>query len=315
MSRPPWHNEFPVTLTEVVRALRADIPALADADVVPLGAGFDFTTFLADGRWVVRFPKRRSAARALAKEVALLERLHRDMTPTSVRTIEYHWYVETPTTVKLPYAVYGYLDGTPLYELAPEPGLVTSVATPMGEFLRALHAVRIGSPPRHLDERFDEHIPELRTYLAALDDLVPLARRERLERLLATTLPPFEGEPRLCHADLLSEHIFVRDDRVSVIDWGDARWDDPWSDFVGLWTWAGDRAVRIACLTYGAEPTATDWHRIRYKGICVCIGQCHFGLRDDHPELLRGTLAALDRIDAAGQIAAPQGAYRIDRGN
>src|SRR5262247_2081529 len=149
MSRPPWHNAFPVTVADVARALRADIPSLADAEVVPLGAGFDFTTFLADGRWVVRFPKRRSAVRALAKEVALLERLHSELTSTAVRTVEYRWHVEAPTTVKLPYAVYEFLEGAPLYEIAPAADLVAHVANRLGEFLRALHAARVGTrPPR-----------------------------------------------------------------------------------------------------------------------------------------------------------------------
>jgi aminoglycoside phosphotransferase (APT) family kinase protein len=304
MSKPPWHNDFPVTRDGIAEALRADIPELADVPLVPLGEGWDFVAWRADGRWVLRLPKRRSSVRRLAHEVELLKLVERAATQTNVQVPVYRWHVERPRTLRLAYGVYGYLPGVSLIDVAPDRDRVAHVGARLGNFLGAMHALPFAKKPRHRED-FADHVPEFREHVGVLGDTISAELHDALLRLLALPLPAFEGEPRLCHADLLMEHVLVDGDGLAVIDWGDAAWADPWSDFVGLWTWGGDHAVRMAAERYTCAPSVRDWYRIRYKGACVAIAQAHFGRVDGRTSLVNASLATLARMQRARQLDDP----------
>ena len=304
MSKPPWHNDFPVTREDISDALRADIPELADARLLPLGEGWDFVAWRADDRWVLRFPKRRSSVRRLAHEVELLAHVAHAAEETNVQVPVYRWHVERPRTLRLAYGVYGYLPGVSLIDVAPDPDRIAHVGAQLGNFLGAMHALPFTKKPRRRED-FTDHVPEFREHVGALGDTISTELREALLRLLALPLPAFEGEPRFCHADLLMEHVLVEGERVAVIDWGDAAWADPWSDFVGLWTWGGDRAVKLAADRYTSAPSVRDWYRIRYKGACVAIAQAHYGRADGRASLVLASLATLGRMQRAGQLDDP----------
>ncbi len=313
MSKFPWHSQFPVGVDDVARALRADVPVLADAHVDALGEGWDFATFVATAdsqRWVVRIPKRRICARALAKELSLLDAIHRAIGDIPVAIPRYEWRIDSPATLRLPYAVYRYLAGAQLYEVHAARDVVARTARDVGCFLSRLHPLEI-LPRRRVTDQFDGHVPEFRRHIAALDDVVPAGVRAAFERLLETPCPRYEGAARLCHADLLTEHVLVDGAHVAVIDWGDARLDDPWSDFVGLWTWAGDRAVHVAADAYGIQPSSADWQRIRFKGVCVTVGQCYYGKYGGNAALLRASVAELERMFGVGQIGDTRVAERL----
>ena len=57
------------------RLVAAQFPELAGATLEPFGVGFDNAAFLADGRVVFRFPRRRIVAGSIEREVAVLPHL------------------------------------------------------------------------------------------------------------------------------------------------------------------------------------------------------------------------------------------------
>jgi aminoglycoside phosphotransferase (APT) family kinase protein len=253
---------------------------------------------------VVRVPKRRICARALEKELELLDVMHREIGEIPVEIPRYEWRIDAPATLALPYAIYRYLEGRQLYRVRADRDVVARTARALGAFLRRLHALEI-LPRRRFVDQFAGHLHEFRKHLEALGDALPGRIHAAFSRLLASPYPRYEGKTRVCHADLLTEHVLVADDAVAVIDWGDARLDDPWSDFVGLWTWAGDRGVHVAAEAYGEKPSAADWHRIRFKGACVTLGQCYYGKFGGNDTLFRSSLADLSRMLHDGQIDDP----------
>ena len=112
---------------------------------------------------------------------------------------------------------------------------------------------------------------------SAADDLVETA--EQLERLRLEVLPLLDDRARvvasslletvavtadrvLCHADLVPEHVLVRDGAVAgIIDWGDARVTDPAIDLA--WPLHGtNRAFADAVRTAYGTPDDVE-HRSR----------------------------------------------------
>jgi len=305
MTRFPWHNQFPLDVNDVVRVLATELPRLPVRDVSVLGEGWDFTTFLVNGELVFRFPKRRICARALATEVRILQSLHAALPDTAVGMPRYAHFIERPAAFPLAFGAYGFLTGEACVETLPERSTVRTVASVLGDGLARIHATAPTRPPSRFYDQFAGFLPELREQLERMRTSFPAHLVREIHGLMATELPPYRGRPRFHHGDLGMEHVLLDGARLALLDWGDAGWGDPWGDFVGLWAWAGDDAVRQAVERYGAEPAAEDWLRLRYKGACVSVAQAYYGMFDERPGLYVAALRALERMSRAGQLDDP----------
>ena len=273
------------------RALWAAQLADWNDDRVALEEGWDNHTALVEGRWVDRSPRRDDLAPWLLAETRLL--------PTIVGGLP----LEVPVPVVVehdPLVVrHRLVEGTACDPsvLSPEDG------REVGHFLRVLHdlpgsvastaAVRSGADDRRAR---DELVSALRS--AALP-LVPPSLVAVAERLLDGAA--IVGAQRLCHGDLVREHLLVRAGRVSgVIDWGDARVTDPAVDLAWLLNGTNEsfahRVIRSYGVTRDEAARAARWFALMpwqalSRGVTL-------GSDDDRRDLVGEVIAALLRWNA-----------------
>jgi aminoglycoside phosphotransferase (APT) family kinase protein len=311
----PWRTEFDLSLAAVRAALNGSgLPV--DLDTIErLGEGFDYVSYSAGvgaARWVFRFAKRPDTARALAREAALLARLSTFLPSGSIKVPAYqHCTAGDRADVKdapLAFGAYPLLPGRALWDHEPaslDPGVL---GRQLGTWLHHVHAFVPERPPLRTPDHFGAALPEFHAHARELAPHLPDGMEPVLLQLLAKPVPPPSGPPRFCHADLGAEHLLVDADRAcitAVIDWGDACWEDPLADLVGLWAWGGDAAATAAFQAYGIDPSRSDWYRLRLRGICYAVGTLHFGVfgaRTREREIGR---AMLERMGAGGLLTDP----------
>jgi aminoglycoside phosphotransferase (APT) family kinase protein len=303
---PPWHNRFPLTATEAARIVGHDVPDLAPCRAEALGEGWDYATFRVDHDWVFRFPKRHQAGRALLREVATLRRL-RATIELPLATPDYRWLIEKSRGFPTPYAGYGFLPGLPLLEVGVDGADVTAVGAMVGDCLARIHASAPGAPPHAVADDFAAYFDAFRADLDAVEEALPKALADACRRLLATPPAPWRGPPTFVHGDLGAEHVLcdARGRPTAIIDWGDAGWGNPLGDFVGIWAWGGDAAVRAACASADRVLDDAEWRRLRTWGACYAIGTFHYGYKTGETVLTRAALEWLARMERFGQLRDP----------
>lgn len=178
--------------------------------------------------------------------------------------------------------------GTPLTTLLRNGHL--GAAARAGEWLAAFHSAPIAPPAAYAlsdptsqagrwTARLVRHQPELAD------------RAYALHARLIRALPPWPGDVRLIHGDLVAEHIFVAPESTTVIDWDSCR--------------AGDQAEDAGRLI------ASLWHlaargRIAADGVAVaerCLGATYTAA---HP-------ASAERLPFYAALAALHKASRLIR--
>lgn len=227
------------------RALWAAQLAAWNDDRVELEGGWDNRTSLVEGRWVDRSPRHDDLAPWLLAETRLL--------PAIVGRL--------PIAVPVPVVVepdplvvrHALVQGT-----ACEPSALTREdGGEVGHFLRMLHdlpgsvataaAVRSAADDRRARDKL---VSGLRSVALPL---VPPSLFAVAERLLDGVQAV--SAQRLCHGDLVREHLLVRAGRVSgVIDWGDARVTDPAVDLAWPLHGTSDSFARQVTRSYGVTP-------------------------------------------------------------
>lgn len=229
------------------------------ADRVMLTQGWDSEASLVEGRWVDRSARRPEVERQLLSEAALLPLLGDALAATGVELPRPQVVRREPLTLRHPIVV-----GVP----ADPAQLTTADGDRLGRFLSALH-------------RTDASVVAVTGVPTAADDVVD--RADQLERFRADVLPLLAdtggdrvgaarlldtvaviAEQALCHADLLPEHVLVREGGLAgIIDWGDTRVTDPAVDLA--WALHGTNrgfaeAVRTAYGTRAdVEERARAW--------------------------------------------------------
>jgi aminoglycoside phosphotransferase (APT) family kinase protein len=309
--RAPWENAFRLDPDRVHAILRQVVPELRIAHVRALGEGWDFVTYVADDTWVFRFAKQRHSGRALARELAMLERLRRELASTGARgqdRIEipaYRFHFTSAAGHPGALAGYALLQGRGLDVFAPGEVDLPRIGPQLGAWLATVHASEPIRRPARIPDHFAADLVELRESLRQLQPHLPEAIGRELGALLARPYPAFAGPASFCHGDLGSEHVLVDDEAAritAVIDWTDARWDDPVADFAGLWAWGGDAAAAAICRGYGRELNRGEWRALRFRGACVGLGTAHYGWFGERPDEFGAGLAILERMHGAGQL-------------
>jgi aminoglycoside phosphotransferase (APT) family kinase protein len=238
---PEWDAEVVVDAALARRLVAGQFPDFADAPPALLSEGWD-TTVWRSGDWVFRFPRRAVVVPGLRREIAVLPDLRLPLAVPRPELIG-----EPAEGFPFPWFGARFLPGR-------EPlGLSAAqrdrLGRPLGEFLRALHAVY---PPQGLLPvdpigRGDmaKRVPMLRGWLAELGEPAP-------EEILAAALelPPPTGRV-VVHGDLHLRHLLVDEAGAptAVIDWIDVCVGDPGIDLPLYWcllTPAGREDFRAA---------------------------------------------------------------------
>jgi Ser/Thr protein kinase RdoA (MazF antagonist) len=235
--------------------------------IVPLGEGMDFAVFSCDDL-VLRVPKRKEGRRLSRRRYALLTALPADLPLAVPRPLGPPARAEGSGHGVL---VYPLVPGTPLCDVA-APVDLANLGHALGRFLRALHAgtLREVAPPTDFANWADEarwRVPELVGLIGA--ELVELA-----VAALGADLPPVGPERVLGHRDLTDEHVLVDLETGSVggvIDFGDAGPSPWWHDFVGIWTWGGEAALRSSCDAYGRHLDDDEQRLLKRHAVAVAV--------------------------------------------
>jgi aminoglycoside phosphotransferase (APT) family kinase protein len=216
-----WSAEVVVGRDEA-RALIAD-QFFEPRSLRLLAEGWDNTVWLADERWVFRFPRRRLAIPGVEREMATLRLLARQL-PLPVP--EPAFLGRATDAFPWPFFGAALVPGRELADADLDDAARARLARPLGEFLRALHAVDVPDLPADPFGRADMRRRTVQT-AARLEEIGMPAPAALLEQ--AAALPPAEPSV-VAHGDLHVRHLLVDDGEASgVIDWGDLCRGDPGS--------------------------------------------------------------------------------------
>jgi aminoglycoside phosphotransferase (APT) family kinase protein len=264
-----------------------------------LGEGWDNRVWLVDERWTFRFPRRAIVVPGLERELDVLPLLA-PLLPLAVPVPvfrgrpaeEYPW----------PFAGSPFLPGRELADAAPPDAVRGALARPLGGFLRALHAVRLGDHDLPADPlgRADMaiRVPWAEERLTEVERLGLWRRPPSVRRLLdaARTLPPPAEPATIAHGDLHFRHVLVGEhgEPTGVIDWIDVCRGDPSIDLCLLWSVLPPDPRAEALDAYG--PVAEEQVlRARVLAVFLCATLAIYGRHEAMPALEREAVAGLDR--------------------
>ena len=279
----PWLAEVRLG-PEQARILARQAFDLPCTTVEELGEGWDFINYLADGKWVLRFPKRAECDPVLVRERQILERLRDLSLPASVPEFEHF----SPSCDSFPwhFAAYPYLVGTPL-SAVDNKAIVNAIAPQLGEFIAALHQApleaELTSPWDDVRDNswarreFDQSAGAYATELC-----------QQVDAYLRLSPPADPDVPRvLAHADLLEDHILIDPEKGTlsgIIDWADACTRIRSSDFAGLYYAGGRDCAARAYSSYGVEPDEHEWRWLQHRALVIGIGEVHYGYHTAQPQ-------------------------------
>ncbi|MDP6443136.1 MAG: phosphotransferase [Pirellulaceae bacterium] len=272
---PDWDAELEVTETLARRLFETQFPELSPVRLSDFGVGWDNRAYLVNDAWVFRFPQRAMGGRTMDYETAVTPRL------TSLPlAISWSRFIGRPSST-YPWRFSGapLVAGESACRAHVSDEQRASFAEPLGKFLAALHAVdasraRHWGAPGDWIQRMDLPARHPR-WLEKLDELPSGLREEArdLERIVATeekeltARGAWQGCPErvLCHGDLYSRHLIVRDGALAgVIDWGDVHVGDAAVDLAIGFEFL-PRASRVHFRNaYGDVDDAT-WRRARVR--------------------------------------------------
>ena len=260
-----------------------------DADAFePIGEGWAYDTYLADGVWVFQFPHLPGEDETLRKQIALLPELAHEVSGS----------VPVPEHVSLDPPCMGYrrIEGVPFPEVGDE-GIWPER---LGRFLYDVHMVPpefVGMRARSAEVVREDQRFELEEWRRRIVPMLDPDERERALDMFAAYVDDDASwgfATCLTHGDLGPEHILVTPagDLAGVIDWGDAAVGDPAWDFawlLGAAPLAGERALSA----YGGEPDQRFRDRARFVFALMPWHEVAYGLSTDQPGFVESGLAGV----------------------
>ncbi|MEU4526476.1 aminoglycoside phosphotransferase family protein [Amycolatopsis sp. NPDC024027] len=256
-------DEHAIDTALVRRLVRGQFPEWADLPVTPLPSGGTVNAvYRLDSSLTVRLPLTAGGADDITKERRVLGTLGE--LPVAVPAVVA--VGEPAQGYPWPWAVHGWLDGSPAFEDRAAHGLA--------EFVLALRAHQADGPPASrgrplstVDTATRGAIEELRRTDEAFDaDAAHAAWSEALDA------PQWTGPPCWVHGDLMPSNLLLRDDRLAgVLDWATAGLGDPAADLIPAWN----------LLTAETRPTFRDavapddatWARGRGRALSMAVIQ------------------------------------------
>jgi aminoglycoside phosphotransferase (APT) family kinase protein len=298
---PAVHEWSPeVTVDEqLARALIAgQFPQLALRTLTLLGEGWDNSVWLADDRWVFRFPRRTIALPGFEREIAVLPLL----APQLPLAIPAPVFVGRPADGFLwPFFGCELIRGREAAVAGLSDATRTRVAGQLGAFLRALHATEVDAElPVDPFGRTDMRVrgPRAEEQLAECERLGLWSTPRSVERLLdeARDLPA-PAATAVVHGDLHIRHVVVGDDGAvaGVIDWGDLGRADPSSDLSVYWSMLPPGHARRTFLAAYGGVTGEQLLRARVLALFLSALLALYAHHEDMTALEREAIASLDR--------------------
>ncbi len=298
----PWSPERVVSAALARSLVEAQFPALAPADVEPFGAGWDNTAYRVNRSHVFRFPRRQVAVPLLITETRLLPAIAPHL-PLPVPNPTFIGRASPPYL--WPFAGYPMLPGRTACGAGLTEDRRIAAAEPLGEFLKALHAIPPAEAVRHgagpdpisrLDvagRRPKAHellhrlaarglIADPHPLAAALDD-APAGHAVRADTLV--------------HGDLYARHLLVDEAGrlAGVIDWGDVHLGDPASDLAAAHLLLPSAAHEAFRRAYGSV-AETTWALARFRAVWHALHVLEYGTDAGDPDLVRAADYALARM-------------------
>jgi aminoglycoside phosphotransferase (APT) family kinase protein len=293
-----WSAEVVVDEALARRLIGGQFPDVPLGRLELLGEGWDNTVWLADGRWVFRFPRREIAVPAVERQVALLPAL----APLVPLPVPVPALAGAPAE-GFPWPFFGarHLPGVEPADAGLDDDARSLLAAPLGAFVRALHETDLPTaaglpvdPMGRADMAL--RVPRTRERVAELEALGLWSAPGRVQELLddAESLPPAAGRV-LAHGDLLIRHVLVDGGMPSaVIDWDDVCRGDPSIDLVLYWALLppGSRAAFLEA--YGR---ASDEQLLRARVLAVFLSGtlAVYGHHEGLALLEREALGSLER--------------------
>jgi aminoglycoside phosphotransferase (APT) family kinase protein len=234
-----WSPEVTVDERLARTLIAGQFPAVELRTLQLLGEGWDNSVWLADDRWVFRFPRRTIALPGFEREIAVLP----ELAPRLPLPIPAPVFVGRPAD-EFPWPFFGceLIRGREAAVAGLDDAARRRVAGQLGAFVRALHATDVAAElPVDPFGRTDMavRVPRAREQLAEAERLGLWRVPESARRWLgdALELPPPEATA-VVHGDLHIRHVIVGDGGAvaGVIDWGDLARADPSSDLSLYWT-------------------------------------------------------------------------------
>ena len=293
---PEWDAEVRVDEALARQLISDQFPELEVGELRLLGEGWDTMVWLADGRWVFRFPRRTMVISGLELEMRYLTALA-DRLPLPV---------PRPTHLGCPsqafeWPFYGapYLPGRELAETPLDDDARIALGRPLGAFLRALHTAELDADlpvdPVHRAD-MDARVPLTRERFGQLEQAglwrAPMAAHE-IVAAAAELGPP---EPTaIVHGDFHLRHLLVDDAGrpAAVIDWVDLCRNDPGVDLVLYWCLLPPEGRTEFRAAYG-EPTEAQLVRGRILSLFLCGVLALWGNHEGVDSVKREALAGLE---------------------
>ncbi len=296
----PWDPAHGVDEALARALIGGQFPELADAELAPLGAGWDNTVWRAGDR-VFRFPRREAAVGLIHVEARVLPRL----APRLPLPIPTPSHFGRPTD-RFPFAFLGYplLPGVTGDRLGLTTEQRSAVAPELGAFVRAVHdiapqdAAALGAPRD--DFRSDMAGAAARALKRSrlLEGAVALSALAELRAML--NAPPDDGsvaEHALLHGDLHARNLLFTDDGrlCAAIDWGDLCIGDPARDLGVVYTLLGPSARPAFWAAYGAVSAAMQ-RRARHTAATYAVHLVAYAADQADDALIAEAARALEHV-------------------
>lgn len=296
----PWAADVEVTAYLARALIGEQFTELAGASVEPLGEGWDNAAFLVGGKYVFRFPRRAVAAPLIAREIAILPMLCAKL-PVPVSAPR---FAGMPASIyPWPFAGYRSFRGNALSAVELDSSAYVALATSLGTFLRALHAIdpapalSSGLPNDEIG-RLDHSIrmPKLDDRFGKLAGAGLIGDPRPLVAFLNSVAPrgPRPDRRVIVHGDLYAKHVIVdaTGSLEGIIDWGDVHYGDPAIDVSIAFEMLPPDAREAFASAYGDVDEAT-WRLARYRAIYHAALVAYYGYRIGSEETLRAGLTGL----------------------
>ncbi|MEU0535234.1 aminoglycoside phosphotransferase family protein [Amycolatopsis tolypomycina] len=256
-------DEHAIDTTLVRRLVHGQFPRWAGLPITPLASGGTVNAVYRLGdSLTVRLPLTEGGAADIEKERRALAALGE--LPVAVPAVVA--VGEPGEGYPLPWAVHGWLDGSPALEGRPARGLA--------EFVLAVRANRVAGPPARrgrplstVDSFAREAIDELSRTDEPFD--AAAARAVWTEALDA---PQWTGAPCWVHGDLMPSNLLLRDGRLTgVLDWATAGVGDPAIDLIPAWNLL--TADTRGAFRDAVAPDDATWARGRGRALAMAVIQ------------------------------------------
>ncbi|MGW4525272.1 aminoglycoside phosphotransferase family protein [Amycolatopsis sp. NPDC004378] len=256
-------DEHAIDTALVRRLVRGQFPRWAELPVTPLASGGTVNAVYRLGSALtVRLPLTPGGTADIERERRVLGTLG-DL-PVAVPAVVA--VGEPAEGYPWPWAVHGWLDGSPALEGRAARGLA--------EFVLAVRANRAAGPPARrgrplstVDSATREAIAELSRTGEPFDPAAALAVWDE-----ALGAPPWTGPPHWVHGDLMPSNLLLRDGRLTgVLDWATAGLGDPAIDLIPAWNLL--TADTRDAFRDAVAPDDATWARGRGRALSMAVIQ------------------------------------------